>query len=231
MIIPFTILDLSKSKKGETMKKNLFILLFVIATFLSTGQIFAQSFSIGVGGGLSQVVSPDFYTKDVSDYGYGFSTEWNVGLTAKLGLPLLPIKPRAIFMYQSFSGSGQNNSQLLGKSLAESDLKYSQSIITAGVGVQYNFIPVPVGPDPYLFLDILYNNFGKLKTEYQSFTNESKSYSRSGLAVGLGTAVPLVPVVNLDLQVAYQMLNLVGKDSGEKTVGVVTLDLYLMFGN
>ena len=134
-------------------------------------------------------------------------------------------------MYQSFSGSGQNNNLILGKGLAENDLKYSQSVITAGVGVQYNFIPVPIGPDPYIYLDLLYNNFGKLKTEYQSFTNESNSFSRSGLAIGLGTAVPLVPVVNLDLQVAYQMLNLVGKDDGEKTVGVLTLDLFVMFGN
>lgn len=213
------------------MKKNLFILLIGIATFLFTGQVSAQSFSIGVGGGLSQVVGPDGYTKDVSEGGLGFSTEWNLGLTAKLGLPLLPIKPRAIFMYQSFSGSGQNNNLILGKGLAENDLKYSQSVITAGVGVQYNFIPVPIGPDPYIYLDLLYNNFGKLKTEYQSFTNESNSFSRSGLAIGLGTAVPLVPVVNLDLQVAYQMLNLVGKDDGEKTVGVLTLDLFVMFGN
>ncbi len=211
------------------MKNNLLILLMAFVIISFTGQVFAQSFNIGVGGGLSQVVGPDNYTKDVSDGGLGFSTEWNVGLTAKLGLPLLPIKPRAIFMYHSLSGSGSPT--LLAKSLAENTFDYTQSIITAGVGIQYNFVPVPVGPDPYIFLDVLYNNFGKLKIDPEPFVGyESKSFSRSGLAIGLGTAVPLVPVVNLDLQVAYQMLNLVGKDSGEKTIGIVTVDLFLMFG-
>ncbi len=113
------------------MKKNLFILLIGIAAFLFTEQVFAQSFSIGVGGGLSQVVSPDGYTKDVSEGGLGFSTEWNLGLTAKLGLPLLPIKPRAIFMYHSFSGSGDIQQTVLLKGLAENTVDFSQSIITA----------------------------------------------------------------------------------------------------
>ena len=211
------------------MKKSGLPIAFVILFTLFSGLAVAQSFSIGVGGGLSQVVSPDTYTKNVGEGGLGYSTEWNLGLTAKLGLPLLPIKPRAIFMYQSLSGSG--GASLLGKSLAENTVEYSQSIVTAGVGVQYNFVPVPVGPDPYIFLDVLYNNFGKLKIDPEPFVGyQSESASRSGLAIGLGTAVPLIPVLNLDLQVAYQMLNLVGKESGEKTIGIVTLDLFLMFG-
>jgi hypothetical protein len=224
---PFIILAYNKHKKeGEAMKKFGLLISFVVLFTLLSGIGLAQSFSIGVGGGLSQVVGPDYYTKDVSKGGLGFSTEWNAGLTAKLGLPLLPIKPRAIFMYHSFSGSGELDPTLFNPN----KYKLTQSIITAGVGIQYNFVPVPVGPDPYVFVDILYNNFGKLKIDPQPTIDFSKGVSRTGLAVGLGTAVPLIPVLNLDLQVAYQMLNLVGKDSGEKTVGVVTLDLFLMFG-
>jgi len=206
------------------MKKNLSILFLGIAIFLFTGQIFAQGFSIGVGGGLTQVVSPDNYKKDISDGGFGFSSEWNAGVTAKLSLPLLPIKPRAIILYHRLSGSGKY--ELLDK------LEYTQSIVTAGAGLQYNFLPLPVGPDPYLFLDLLYTNFSKLKQDPESDPfADGKSISRFGLSVGIGTSVPLVPIVNLDLQLAYQMLNIAGKETGEKTTGFLTVDLFLMFGS
>lgn len=194
----------------------------IFVAFLS-GEILAQGFTFGVGGGISQALSPESYTNKISEGGFGFSTEWNAGATAKLSLPLLPIKPRAILLYHSLSGS--ENLEPGGKK------EYSQSIVTAGAGIQYNFIPVPLGADPYIYLDLLYNNFGKLEIDPEPVGYTSSSESRFGVGIGVGTSVPLIPVLNLDVQLAYQIMNIVGKDDGEDSIGFLAVDLFVMFGS
>lgn len=203
-------------------------ILFAILILLiipSVGQ--AQLFKLGVGGGLTQVVAPDAVTKDVSEGGLGFSTNWNVGLVAKVDLPLVPITPRAYLLYHSLSGSG--DTEILSKATNINSVKVenSQSIFEVGLGAQYNFLPLPAGVDPYLALDIAMNSFGKLKVNDNEIPESNNT--RFGGGVGLGAEVSIVPMVNIDLYLSYKLLNLVGKDDGEDTISAVTLDAFLIF--
>jgi hypothetical protein len=204
-------------------------ILFAILILLiipSVGQ--AQLFKLGVGGGLTQVVAPDAVTKDVSEGGLGFSTNWNLGLVAKVDLPIVPITPRAYLLYHSLSGSG-DVVEILSKSanISSANVEYTQTIFEVGVGAQYNFVPIPAGIDPYLALDIAMNSFGKLKLNDNEIPESSNT--RFGGGVGLGAEVSIVPMVNIDLYLSYKLLNLIGKDDGEDTVSAVTLDAFIMF--
>jgi hypothetical protein len=193
-----------------------FLILFVF-TSIST----AQLVKLGVGGGITQVLAPDALTKKVSEEGLGYSTEWNFGIVGKVDLPLIPITPRAFIIDHMFSGKGTNE--------LSQDVEYSQSVFEYGVGAQYNFIPTPVGFDPYLALDLSFSTFGDFTQKVNGVENKSSGVSRFGGGIGLGSEITIVPVVNLDLYLCYKMFNLAGKDDGEDTISAVTLDAFITF--
>ena len=179
----------------------------------------AQLFQIGAGGGLTQILAPDAYTNSVGDGGLGFSTEWNIGAIAKLGLPLIPITPRAYFLYHSLSGSGD----LMGTT---QNVEYTQSISELGLGVQFNFIPLPAGFDPYVALDLAYNSFSSLESNGTEIPDTK--VSRFGAGIGLGTEITIIPIIDVDVYASYKMFNLVGKEDGEDTITAFTLDAFIL---
>ena len=108
--------------------------------------------------------SEDF-TNKISEGGLGYSTEWNIGVVAKIGLPLVPITPRAFILYHSLNNSEniQNIASAKGTSINSDNFKFEQDFLSVGLGIQYGFIPIPVGVDPYLAIDLIYNNFNGIR--------------------------------------------------------------------
>ena len=208
------------------LKYGLILILSLVFAFSTAN---AQLFKIGVGGGLTQITAPDQYTKDVKNGGFGYSTEYNFGAMAKLDLPIVPLTPRAFVLYHKLNGEGTPPSLAKGNIVGD-NVKFSQSILSIGAGVQYSFIPVPLGFDPYIALDLAYNNFGDFTIDVDgNETTLSGSDSRFGIAFGLGTEVTIVPVVNIDLYASYNLFNLIGKDDGEDTISSVNLDAFITF--
>jgi hypothetical protein len=208
--------------------KNNYAITFILICILSISNFTsAQLVKIGAGGGLTQILAPDALTKEVSDGGLGYSTEWNAGLIGKVDLPMLPITPRASILYHSLSGSGENNPDIFRVVQAENEIEYSQTILEIGVGAQYNFIPSPLGFDPYMALDLSFNSFGKSKVNETEV--DGSDVSRFGGGIGLGTEVTIIPLINLDLYLSYKMFNLTGKEDGEETISAVTLDAFIIF--
>jgi hypothetical protein len=203
--------------------KRITIVLFSVFFILSINtKVQAQLFKIGVGGGLTQILSPDYYKNDISDGGFGFSSGYNYGIIAKIGLPVFPLTPRGFVLIHKLNGSGNmppNNT---------SQVEYSQSITSVGLGVEYGFIPVPAGFDPYLSLDATFNNFGDFDGTLPADLLAVNG-SRVGLQVGLGTEVTIIPLINLDVFAGYNWFNLTGKEDGEETVTAFVLDVFLMF--
>ena len=208
---------------------------FTIATVIFFAAILssttnAQLFSIGVGGGLTNVLGSEDYTNKISEEGLGYSTEWNMGVIAKLGLPLIPITPRAFILYHTLNSSEDIVDPLgKGTSINSTTIENSQSILSVGLGAQIGFIPVPAGFDPYFSVDLLYNSFGEFKQT--TFGNEETfdGESRFGLGLGVGTEVTIIPIINIDFLLSYQMMNLVGKEDGEPSLSTLTLDAFLLF--
>ena len=198
------------------MKKLFLIILSLTFILCFDAEVRAQSFKVGAGGGLTNVIGPDSYTKSISDGGLGFSSGYNLGIMAKLGLPLIPLTPRGFFLYNNLSKD-------------ESGVENSQSISSLGVGVQYGFIPIPAGFDPYLSLDVVYNNFGDLTTKTSTEELKSSGGSRFGLQLGVGTEIAIVPVINLDVFAGYNWYNLTGKEDGEDTISAFVIDVFVVF--
>ena len=196
------------------------ILLVLLLLFFLPNLTSAQLIQLGAGGGLTQILAPEYYTNSVGDGGLGFTTEWNGGAIFKIGLPLLPITPRAYFLYHSLTGSGD-------LATTNQSVEYTQSISEIGIGLQYNFVPLPAGFDPYIALDIAYNSFSALEINGNEVPDTK--VSRFGGGIGLGTEITIIPIIDLDVYASYKMFNLAGKSDGEETVTAFTLDVFILF--
>jgi hypothetical protein len=193
------------------------LVLCISALLLFSSNANAQLFQFGLGGGITQVLAPEQYTNSVSDGGYGFSTEYNVGVVAKLGLPLVPITPKAYFLYHSLFGTGDYDNV--------NGIEYAQTISELGIGAEYNFIPVPAGFDPYVAIDIAYNSFSALEMDASEVPNTKAN--RFGGGIGVGTEISLIPIINIDVYATYKMFNLIGKEEGEENVTAFVLDAFI----
>jgi hypothetical protein len=204
------------------MKKITIILFSVFFILLINPNVHAQLFKIGAGGGLTNVSGSDEYTKDVSEGGNGYSSEYNFGIIAKVSLPVIPLTPRGFVLIHNLKGSGTIPTNNV-------EVENSQTITSVGLGVQYGFIPIPAGFDPYLSLDATFNNFGDFTVKSGGTEEKFERGSRVGIQVGIGTEVTIIPLINLDVFAGYNWFNLTGKEGDEKTVSAFVLDVFLMF--
>lgn len=210
------------------MRKITIVLFSVFFILLLNTNVHAQLIKLGVGGGLTHILGPDSWTNDVGNGGLGFSSEYNFGAIAKIGLPIIPLTPRAFVLYHKLSGEGSLITTFNGNDI-NNTAKFSQSFLSLGLGVQYGFIPVPVGFDPYLSLDLTFNKFGDFKSVIDGTENIFDGFSRMGLQLGVGTEVTIIPMINVDVFAGYNWFNLTGKEDGEETISAFVLDVFLMF--
>jgi opacity protein-like surface antigen len=166
------------------------------------------------------VQGPDAFTNDITSGGAGFSSGYHIGAKLKLSIPLFPITPVGSIVYTKFSG--EQSFPLVG------NIKTSESIWTIGAGAEYKLIPGPLSP--YLAADLEYNNFGDLSFEGGNLPisiTGSGSRSRFGIAIGIGAELSIL-VIGLDASIKYHFMNLIGKESGEETVSVISYNLTVL---
>ena len=191
------------------MKKSSVLFLSVVISFFILQNIYSQGLKVGIGGGFSFVQTPSYYT-DVK----GFSSEYHIGLKGKLDIPVIPFTPVGFVEYHFLRGT-QNSPGV------SADTK--QNILTLGVGGEFSMVPGPLSP--YLTVELEFNNFGDLET---TGLQTISGFSRMGIGLGAGVELSLV-VIDVDVSLRYQMLNLIGKESGEETIGIINLNAAVFF--
>lgn len=185
------------------------MLLFITISVFTAVNVQAQSINLGIGGGLTLVQAPAFYTDQLN-----FSSEYHVGIKGKLNIPLFPITPIGFIDYHFLRGTASTEA---------GDVDTKQNVFSIGLGGELPLIPGPISP--YLGLDFEFNNFGDLTIG----STTSSGMSRSGIGVGAGIMFKLLPVINIDASLKYQMLNLIGKKDTEDTIGIINFNVALFF--
>ncbi|HZW38704.1 MAG TPA: outer membrane beta-barrel protein [Ignavibacteriaceae bacterium] len=179
---------------------------------------------LGVGGGFSFIQSPDALT---NQNGLDFNNEYHIGVKAKLSLPLLPFAPAGFINYHMLNGEGSS---------VAGNFESKSNIISLGLGGEMSLIPGPVSP--YLSLDIAMNIINDIEVNFNNTnstislpgSNAYSDQSRFGLGLGAGAEITLLPI-NFDLQLKYNFINLIGKKSGEESIGILTLTAYVLFSS
>ena len=187
--------------------------LFLIVTILlfSFTCVQSQSLKLGLSGGITNFTGPDGVTNDVSKGGLGYAAELHYGLKAKFGLPLIPL---------NFTGYIINHAM----STDEDGIEVSQNILSIGVGAEWALIPGPIAP--YLGVDILSNTLGDLEVNGNKVNGSESSF---GAAIGVGIDFKLLPKIDVDASVKYNMFNLTGRDDGEDVTSSINLNVAVLF--
>jgi hypothetical protein len=190
------------------MKTKIFSVIFFILIIINT--TFPQiSFSIGpiIGytgpsGDLSGTTM-DYY----SGTKYGQSGNVNFGAQAKL--KILFIRAKVSIMYTSLSNSGNTEPD-------KGSVETSMKLLSYGVGTEFH-LPLPLIPiHPYIGIDLMFTNFSGETVftgdqRVPSGTYSLNSASRTGLGIGAGAELSLGKKYSLDLDIKYNMYNLLGK--------------------
>lgn len=223
------------------MKGISLLLTFLIILFFAAS-INAQSLRIGVGGGYASLNGPSALAKDVSNNGAGLKNGYEIGGKLKLDFPLVPFRLTGQAYYIKISNEENFNPGVAG--IPTVKMETSMNIFSAGAGLEYQFIPGPISP--YFALDLLYNSFGDVNVKYNPSlavvsSDNSKPYSkkdRFGLGIGVGSEFTLLPVIDLDLNIKYNLMNLMGKENmkinginfNEESVNTITITANILFG-
>jgi len=193
---------------------SLLIMLFTFATLSS-----AQIVQMGLGGGLTQVTTPKLYTDKVENTGYGFNDNFHFTILAKFNIPTSVVTPEAFLDYHILRGTGTYQDTAISTSL---------SILSLGAEGEYYFLPLP-NLKPYVLADLSYNSFSQLQLNIGSESFVQLSHSNIGGALGLGTVLSVLPKIDFDLSVKYNIYNLTGRQSGDEIVRAVTINIIMLF--
>lgn len=198
--------------------KKVIIPIFAIVILLAFISTSAQSLRIGAGGGITMFQSPDAFTDDLDKGGLGLASEYHFNGKLKFGFPVIPLSISGHVIYNTLSSE-------------KSGTEISWNLLSLGVGAEYKLIPGPASP--YLSLDLMMNSFGKLKVDDDE--QEDTDISRYGIAIGAGLEFTLLPKVDIDASVKYNMFNLMGKEDEfynlkEETIGAISINVTLLFG-
>lgn len=197
------------------MKKLTTILISLCFILMFTGLNKAQ-IKIGIGGGLTSIQSPNDFKTSISNGGKGFTGNYHYTIMAKLSLPLVPFTPAAFIDYHILRGSGSRGS---------STLETSMNIFSLGLEGEFTLLPLPF-LSPYICADVALNKFGQL--EETGIANQA-GISRTGVGLGVGAVLSILPKIDIDGSIKYQFMNLIGKSSSEGSINALTLNILLLF--
>ncbi len=216
------------------MKRSITVLLALLVVSSLT---FGQSFKVGLGGGLAIVNGPDVLTNDISKDGLGFSTEYQVGLKGKFGLPLMPIKIIGEVNYMLLNGEEDFDMTYYGEMIGVK-AETEASILSLGLGAEYYLIPGPISP--YINATVNFNSISELKVKstikYNGVTYPTEEetlgekVSRTGLGIGAGVSISILPIIDIDISAKYNIINLLGKEDGEDTISTTSLMATVFIG-
>jgi hypothetical protein len=201
------------------MRKKLILQVLLTLFLLFSFSLKAQIVRVGIGGGLTSINSPTYYTDNISNGGFGLKDGYHLSLIAKFNIPLSPIIPAFFIDYHYLNSSGQSDS---------GSVSYTQKIFSIGAEGEWDFLPLPL-IKPYLLVNISLNNFGELQKTISNQVYGQASYTRYGMGFGIGAVISIIPSMDLDLSAKYNFMNLIGKKSNEGKIDAFTLNLVLLF--
>lgn len=210
--------------------KKLSALIVILAVLFAVNSVSAQPrLVIHVTGGYSLPL-PDF-KGDILDSAdrvntYGMKQGFNFGADGKYYVD----KKRSIGITLSLAYSLFNNSEDITFGTTTYTYKPKINVFTAGLGVEYAFLPsAKYKVNPFIGVEFT-GNFFSGKFEYEpADTNypavDLKSEARFGLGIGAGLDIKLSKNIGVVIGGKYHLANLIGKDYD--STGITTTEVPL----
>jgi hypothetical protein len=199
----------------EVMIKRFLLISAILAGFALCG--YAQlpiSVSAGLNGGLLFPQSSNLKGDFSDSHNYPLSkTSYSIGGKLRFSIAQLPISFVGLLSYNPLTDNFDLNVIGGPNGPVTTKYTYSLSVITAGIGAEYSFLPLPMFK-PYLSTDLDANFYaGSGGDNHHVYPDANlNSTNRFGINIGIGTLidVPILPI-GIDIEMKYSFSNLVGK--------------------
>ena len=229
------------------------ISVFLFILFFST-QLFSQDYQIGIGVGYLKIDSPSYLTNDPGIL-YGRITIPGVGVSAfpslgfdnaviyygkiKYNIPKTRLSLISSFSYSKPTGSTMvirtnetvENPYPTNLMYLSTDVTISKSIITFGLGGQWNLLTSK--NTPYLMSEIFLFSFGETITNFKNsireFNDIKEGMTRVGGSLGLGMNLDLYEYISFDLGFKYNINNIFKNIENEKIIKTYSIYSILVF--
>ena len=186
---------------------------FAAAALVSfSSPVFSQGIKLQAGAGIGYEMPTGDYGGTTVDYyngtKYGLSGGLNFHAKGRVGAAGFQLG--AEIGYTSLSNKGDAEAS------GQGEVEVSQKVISIKLGPEY-MINIPAVPlKPYVGANLALNTisgevtFGGVSS-VSSGTFDVKSTTRFGLGIGGGVVYKLGPLMSLDLNISYNLMNLFGK--------------------
>lgn len=177
-------------------KLLLFIALFTVISL-------AQSLRVGVSYGVHKLNEQQFNFNNSSDFNLKMDNDKHYGLKLKLALPVINLSG---FAYK-YSDKGSYKDNYFG------EISYELDYWVLGAGVEMSLLPGPV--NPYIAGDLILTTSQDVKVGGVSIPDLDGDESKIGVGLGAGVDIKILPIIDLDFNIKYNMHNLINKKDGE----------------
>lgn len=207
------------------MRNGYWIVLPICLLVLTTGLARAQKAQLGISGAFAKATQPLELTKKLTEGGLQLSGGYVIGAKTRYALNN-SLSLIGLLRYGRVTGDGEYTDAVSPYTGYREYMHLATTLTcySIGAGVEYEFLAEKVVP--YLSFSVLANNFAKPEFERTpDFQNDDplQAYSRliealgsapeglkAGLALGMGFRVPLNPALDIDFNLVYNWLNMVG---------------------
>ena len=188
--------------------------------------------NIKLGGGIGLTIPSSDFSGSTQDYyngsRYGLSSGLNIHGKAKIGLSGFNLV--AGIDYSSLSNTGNSEP-------GQGKVDISQKILSLKVGPEFRLSLPALPVTPYIGANLALNRFSG-ETTFQgvskvpSATYSVKDATRFGLGFSVGTEVSIGPLLSLDFNISYNLMNISGKEWNDVNPGInQRIDSYLFLND
>jgi opacity protein-like surface antigen len=184
--------------------------------------------NIKLGGGIGVLIPASDFSGSTIEYyngsSYGLSSGLNIHGKAKVGLSGFNLV--AEIDYSSLSNTGNSEP-------GQGKVDISQKILSLKVGPEFHLSLPALPVTPYIGANLALNSFNG-ETTFQgvskvpSATYSVKGATRFGIGFLAGTEVNIGPLLSLDFNISYNLMNVSGKEWDDVNLGInQRIDSYL----
>ena len=221
---------------------------FVLSLLFSIN-ILPQSFSIGIGPGISFLQGNTFYTNDIGVAGYyhvngdysnflgmNFNSEYNFNGIVAYSFNGIPLSLYSQVSYTIMRGNGNAalSPDVTQPSIPQENYQITtkMNVLSINLGSKYIFTSWNI--KPIVLLEAQFNNFSDITFEAKNINKEAeylstKGVQRIGIAAGVGLNYIVYSSISLELTAKYNEYNLFNKREGEDNLKSINTNLIFLY--
>lgn len=215
------------------MRKFIKRFLYIITFFFLSSQVFSQNLIVGFGWGLINFQNSVIEKSGNTLLSYEVESDYHYSFFLKYIIPGTQIRFKGGYYNSQIKGAGTiiNINPL--ETRLPINARVDNSLKSLILGLEYLWNKGKF--KPYLGLDMLFGAFDDADIFYEDKSGESihqiyPSETRVGLGLSGGIGYNFFPGIELDINLHYGILNLLGKKDYEDNITAIDLTVSIMFG-